>query len=251
MTDTVVWISGATQGIGAALARTVPHSGAKVINLSRRPHPELQSLSLDLHDRASVRRACDHLGDELRRFQGRRAIFIQNAVTTDEIGLMKQVDPAVYEESLLANAVAPISLGAAFLRAAPRDVEAGLVMMSAGGAIRPFPGHSAYCAAKAALEQWVRVMRLELASEPNPPWIVAVRPGFVDTPMSHNVANLDTTRYPARDAMRKSLADALVPEFVARQIWAELPPAKDVAVIACSRQGAKRFNDEGTELVRV
>lgn len=36
VSDTIVWISGATEGVGLGLARTVPYPGARVINLSRR-----------------------------------------------------------------------------------------------------------------------------------------------------------------------------------------------------------------------
>ena len=36
MADTLIWISGATQGIGLGLARQVPWKDAKIINISRR-----------------------------------------------------------------------------------------------------------------------------------------------------------------------------------------------------------------------
>lgn len=44
MSDTIVWISGATEGIGAGLAATVPWPGARVIDLSRRQHPDLDTV---------------------------------------------------------------------------------------------------------------------------------------------------------------------------------------------------------------
>jgi benzil reductase ((S)-benzoin forming) len=39
MADTLIWISGATAGVGAGLARSVPYLGARIINLSRHPFP--------------------------------------------------------------------------------------------------------------------------------------------------------------------------------------------------------------------
>ena len=48
MSDTVVWISGATDGIGLGLARTVPYPNARVINLSRRQHPDFETVQFDL-----------------------------------------------------------------------------------------------------------------------------------------------------------------------------------------------------------
>ena len=40
MSDTTIWITGATSGIGKALAQNVPYAGARIINLSRRKHPD-------------------------------------------------------------------------------------------------------------------------------------------------------------------------------------------------------------------
>ena len=71
--DTIVWITGATQGLGSGLARTCPHPDAHVINLSRSPHPDLENVTFDLTRpdtwssvRESFRR---HLG-RLHRQQG-------------------------------------------------------------------------------------------------------------------------------------------------------------------------------------
>ena len=40
MSDTIIWITGATEGIGLALAQNAPWAGARIINLSRRKHPD-------------------------------------------------------------------------------------------------------------------------------------------------------------------------------------------------------------------
>lgn len=254
MTDTLVWISGATQGLGAALARHVPYGGARVINLSRGRHPDLENFPLDLDDRASWAAVASHFATELAAFRGRRAIFIQNAVSTRGVGLLDRVDAGDYADALVANAVAPIALGAAFLRAAQPGVETGLVMMSAGGAAAPFPGHSGYCAAKAGIEHWVRVVRREYAGRAGAPWLVAVRPGFVDTPMSRAVAAMDADLYPAATTMRQRIeAGAALPaDVVARQIWSALPPDPATMLLAFGRAdlpgGMARFGDDGAQL---
>ena len=41
---TIVWITGATQGIGQALAQAVPYPDARVVNISRRRHPQLETV---------------------------------------------------------------------------------------------------------------------------------------------------------------------------------------------------------------
>jgi len=253
MAETLIWISGATSGIGQALARTVPYAGARVINLSRTPHPELESVALDLEDRSSWKRVAEHFARELAQFKG-RALFIQNAVSIKDVGLMEKTEPAVYADSLTANAVAPIVLGVSFLQALPPGVEGGLLMVSAGGAVKPYPGHSAYNASKAALEQWVRGVRLEIGTRPDSrgkrPWVAAVRPGFVNTPMLQSVAKLDRERYPNVDTMEKARVDgtALPPEFIAKQIWSGLPPKPSAAVLICGAKGLRAFTDDGAEI---
>jgi len=248
--ETIVWISGATQGIGAALARNVPYADARIVNLSRGKNPDTENFPLDLDDRASWAAVASHFATELAAFRGRRAIFIQNAVSTRGVGLIDRVDAQDYADALVANAVAPIVLGAAFLRAARPGVETGLAMMSAGGAAAPFPGHSGYCAAKAGIEHWVRVARQEYAGQANAPWIVAVRPGFVDTPLSRKVAALDAGLYPAAGAMRQRIeAGAALPaDTVARQIWSAVPPDPTTMLLSCGRpNGVARYSDDGTE----
>src|SRR4051812_4012305 len=50
MSDTIVWISGATGGIGGALLRHVPYAGARVINLDFKETPGLETVRFDLTD---------------------------------------------------------------------------------------------------------------------------------------------------------------------------------------------------------
>ena len=47
---TVAWISGASSGIGAALARSVPYDGARVLGISRRPPVVGEHVAADLAD---------------------------------------------------------------------------------------------------------------------------------------------------------------------------------------------------------
>jgi len=231
--ETTVWITGATSGIGAALAQTVPYPGTRVINIARRPHPTLESVRADLSDPADWDVVADHLAAELADFGGRRAIFIHNAFVQDPVGLIGEVDPAAYRRHVLANAAAPLILGEAFLRNAPADVEVGLVMISSAAARVPFAGRAGYGAGKAAMEQWVRTVRAELAQRPENRWVVAIRPGAVDTPALRADAAVDVSVNPLAPSIRQALADGEVdsPELAARRIWDQLPPGPDTPAV--------------------
>ncbi|AEG51212.1 short-chain dehydrogenase/reductase SDR [Sphingobium chlorophenolicum L-1] len=228
--DSLIWISGATEGIGLGLARNVPHAAARIVNLSRRPHPDYESVFLDLADPASWEDVGAHFAAALAHFRGSRAIFIQNAHMKGITGFVGEVPPDAYARDITANVAAPLRLGEMFLRAVRESGfagEAGLVMMSSSSARSPTIGQTVYCAGKAALEMWVRVARRELAMrERRNIWVTAVRPGFVDTPLTRQVAAMADSDYPIASQMRKQMEEGVGVmdiDTAARQIWAALP----------------------------
>lgn len=230
MTDTIVWISGATEGIGLGLARNVPWPDAHIINLSRRPHTDYETIQLDLTEPSTWYRAEESFRRELAGFTG-RAIFIHNAFYSNAVGLVGKVDPAEYRKSLLANVTAPLVLGEAFIRTFPNGATGGLVMMSSGSAIVPLEGLASYCAAKVAIEHWVEVVQRELASVGRAaPWVVSVRPGAIDTEPARAAARLDPSVYPRAGVVARS--NRLDIDTAGKRIWGQLPPEPGIAVIA-------------------
>jgi benzil reductase ((S)-benzoin forming) len=229
MSDTLIWISGATGGIGLGLAQTAPFPGARIINLSRRDHPDYETVQFDLTQPDTYAAVGDSFARELANFKGRRAIFIHNALY-HTAGFVAEADPREIAKAIQANAAAPLILGDLFLRAVKPGYESGLVLMSSATARMPYPGHASYCAAKAAVEIWVRVVKLELAARGRDTWVTAVRPGFVQTPGTVAAALLPAEVYPAASYIAAALAkggpDVYTPEFAARQIWEGLQTRK-------------------------
>ena len=228
MHETIVWISGATEGLGLGLARTVPYPGAKVINLSRRQHAELETVRFDLTKPETYAAVQQSFERELADFRGRRAIFMHNAFYAGHVGFVSEVDSVEYAKGIQANAMAPLILGEMFLRAVKPGYESGLVLMSSAAARHPFPGNASYCAAKAGVEMWVRTVKRELeARGRNDTWVVAVRPGFVDTPNTRHIATVSDHDYPIASQMARQFETGqgvLSPEQAGRDIWAALPP---------------------------
>lgn len=233
MGDRIVWISGATQGMGADLADIAAAEGARVINLDRTPSDRYETIVFDLTDPPSWQAIDNHFAETFAAGNlSRASLFVCGHAPLGQ-GLLSRVDLAAYEASLVANAVAPLMLGALFLRSLPAEVAGGLMLMSSGSAARPLVGQSAYSASKCAIEAWVRVVNEELPPDGKAPWVVAVRPGFVDTPSNRQLANEDAALYPRAEAMRLSMEKYAVPSRVgAQRIWDALPPPAGARILS-------------------
>jgi benzil reductase ((S)-benzoin forming) len=226
---TIVWITGATQGIGEALARAVPYPDARVVNISRRRHPELESVVADLTDPGSWDKVGQHLAEELADFDGERAIFIHNANYVGSPGFVGEIDAVEYRRQVFANCAGSLVLGDAFIRACRPGYESGLVMISSPSAEFAIQGRALYGAAKAGMEQWVRAVRGERSTRDADPWAVAIRPGLVVTDsLRAKVTDGwgDSNAYPGWAVVAQAIADGRgeSPEECARSIWAALPP---------------------------
>jgi len=233
MSDTIVWITGATSGIGEAMAASVPWPGARVVSIARRRHPTLESVQADLSSPDGWDVVDEHLEAELSGFDGERAVFVHNAFLADPVGYVGEVDRQAYRRHIMANAAAPLVLGDSFLRHLRDGVEGGLVMISSAAARVPFPGRAGYGAGKAAMEQWVKVVRQELVDRGSRSWVVAIRPGAVDTPSFRADAEADPRVNPVASSSKAALAAGLVdsPQLAARRIWDVLPPGPDTTPV--------------------
>jgi benzil reductase ((S)-benzoin forming) len=231
LSDTLIWISGATQGIGLGLARNAPWPDAEIINISRRRHPDYETVQADIADPASWERVAADFQRRLSGFGGRRALFIHNANVT-LMGMAGEADAAACRRAALANCAAPLVLADAFLRACGDRYDAGLVLMSSDSAAMALPGMAVYCAAKVAAEHWVEVVRRERAQRGRGPWVVAVRPGAVLTPPAEAAAGMDESVYPGAARVRAGLAQRVDIDEAGRRIWAALPPPDGVSVIS-------------------
>jgi benzil reductase ((S)-benzoin forming) len=222
----LVWISGASSGIGAALAATVPWPDAHVVDISRSGGaPGVEHLPADLADPDAWALVEAHFLARLDA-HAQRAVFVHCAGTLEPIGPAGTVDSAAYASNVLLNSASPQVLGHAFLKAAATfPGTARLYLLSSGAATRPYPGWSSYCAAKAAVDQWVATVGLEQQARADAglPWcrVVAVAPGTVATPMQERIRATDPADFPAVERFqglhdRGELRD---PMDAARQLW--------------------------------
>lgn len=233
MTNSIVWISGATQGMGAGLADLAAESGARVINLDHAPSDRHKTIAFDLTDPKSWEDVAAHFRSIFAKGSIDRATLMVVGHANIGQGMLSKVDIDAYRTSFAANGVAPIMLGSLFLRSLPANVAGGLMLMSSGSAARSVIGQSSYSACKCAIEGWVRVVKEEIVHEGSNAWVVAVRPGFVDTPSTRELANEDLSLYPRAQKMNTSIEKYAVSAAVgAQRIWDALPPPDGARIIS-------------------
>lgn len=221
----LVFVTGASSGIGRALVRAVPFP-ARVVGISRRaPPPGAVHVAADLADPEGWSVAARCFEDELAAFAGSHAVLWHCAGTLEPVGFAGEVDPKAYRRAVLLDTAAPLVLGDAFLRALRgRTPRADLVLISSGAAIRVYEGWSAYGAGKAALDHWVRTVGAEQERRGGCCRVLAVAPGVVATPMQERLRASAPSDFPALGRFRDLHArgELLDPAEVARRLWALL-----------------------------
>lgn len=163
--DRVAVVTGATDGIGRALALRLAAEGAIVVGAGRdqrRLHalaPGVAlALTLDVTDAGSVSTAASAVLD---RF-GRVDLLVNNAGQ----GLFRawdQTTPAELARLLDVNVVGPARVAAAFLPSMVAAGQGALVNVASVAGLAGFPEQTAYAASKHALTGWSRALRRELA----------------------------------------------------------------------------------------
>ncbi len=186
MTRNVI-ITGASGGLGEALAREFVRRGYHVGLMARRAD-RLEALAgelrrsgvkvevgvVDVAQDSTVHAAVDALRERL----GGLDIFIANAGITavnrtgsGDISKDKQVMAVNFT-----GAIASLDAAAKHFRAQKRG---RLVGISSIAGIMPIPGSGTYSASKAALSMWLRAARIELAK--HGVGVTAIHPGFIRT----------------------------------------------------------------------
>jgi NAD(P)-dependent dehydrogenase (short-subunit alcohol dehydrogenase family) len=183
----VVIITGASRGVGASVARWLGKIKAAVTLIARSDKPlrqvaeeveQLGGTTLLLRMDVAKASACNQAVKEtLRRF-GRLDAVVNNAGIFQPMAPVAQANADDWHYNVEVNL-----LGAVYMTMAAiyelRKQKGRIVNVSSGAANHTIETGSAYCASKAALNQFTRV----LAAEESELTAVAVRPGVVDTQM--------------------------------------------------------------------
>lgn len=192
--DRLLIITGASSGIGAALAEAA--SDVTVASVSRRPGPG-DHLEIDLSDPGSWPRFDRWMRGLIDSRMWDWVGLVNSAATLAPMGFAGEVDSDAYARNVILNSAAPQVIGDLFLGAMAGHTASGsLCLISSGAALTPYPGWSSYCAAKAAGDQWARVVGAEQAERGGRIKVMSVAPGVVDTDMQASIREMPVDRFP-------------------------------------------------------
>lgn len=226
MSDVLLWITGASSGIGAAMVETAPYDDVHIVDISRSGGtPGTEHLPADLSDPAAWSAVAAHFAARLAEFDGSHVVFVHAAAALGPIGFVGEVDHAAYQQTALLNAAAPQVLGGALLRAleaAEFSGTADLVFISSGAARKPIEGWSAYCAGKAGQDMWVRTVGAEQRRRGTGRRVLSIAPGVVATSMQEQIRATDPRDFPSVDRFHQLHAggELLDPTHSAERVWA-------------------------------
>ncbi|HEU5001662.1 MAG TPA: SDR family NAD(P)-dependent oxidoreductase [Actinomycetota bacterium] len=221
----LIWISGASGGIGQALVRTVPWPDARVIGISRREAPGIATVQADLSDPEHWERVALSFAEEAKGFTGDRVVFIHATGTLDPIGFAGEVSGTSYMSNVVLNSAAPQALGHLFLaETAGLSARRHLVMLTSGAAKSVYPGWSSYGAGKAAIDQWVRDVGAEQDLRGGGAEVMAIAPGTIDTGMQAELRATAERDFPSRQKFVDLHAQGKLtpPDEAAAKMWALL-----------------------------
>jgi benzil reductase ((S)-benzoin forming) len=201
-------ITGASRGLGLALAEQHLAPGATVVCISRQTNAALavhaaqmgatlEQWSLDLQDGAAAAHALSQWLQKQDAAQWEAATLINNAGTLSDMVPLRDAQADDLTRALRVGLEAPMQLCAAFLGSTqcwvmPRKV----LNISSGLGRRAMASTSVYCAAKAGLDHFTRCMALDEARDPHGAKVCSLAPGIIDTDMQLQLRSADANGFP-------------------------------------------------------
>ena len=212
MNQRVALITGASQGLGLALAEALAIDGWALVIDARRAD-RLEPAASALAERTSVVSISGDVADPAHRAQlveavnelGRLDLLVNNASTLGESPLpaLADIDLGGFRQVYEVNVVAPLALTQQLL---PPLVASGgtIVNVTSDAAVEPYEGWGGYGSTKAALEHLSAILAVEHPEVR----VLVVDPGDMRTEMHQDA-------FPGEDISDRPLPAAVVPALVA------------------------------------
>lgn len=180
-------VTGASGGIGKAIAKTLHDAGA-IVAISGTRVEALEAVAKDLGDRVFIipanlsdRESVDGLTKEAAAVMGNIDILVNNAgITRDNLAMRMKDDE--WSDVMMVNLESTFRLSKAVLRGMMKARWGRIINITSVVGTTGNPGQVNYCASKAAVTGMSKSMAQEVATRGIT--VNCVAPGFISTPMT-------------------------------------------------------------------
>lgn len=213
-------VTGASRGIGRAIAERLARAGACVLGTSTTPAgadgitEELARVGtgrgfvVDVGDAASI----EHLFEQIKEEFEDPLVLVNNAaITRDNLAL--RMKPEEWHQVIETNLSSAYRLTRHVLRAMTRARWGRIISISSVVGSMGNPGQSNYAAAKAGLQGFSRSLAAELGARGIT--VNCIAPGFIDTDMTRELSELQREQLLARVPLGRLGAPEEIAELVA------------------------------------
>jgi len=201
-------ITGASRGMGLAIAEQLLDAGHELLCISRKTNPELEAHAV------AAGMPCEQWPQDLARPQAtaermetwlqsrangdfETVTLINNAALLPVVGPLEHIPLQDLEDGIRVDLEAPLLLTSSFLRATTSWKAGRKVMnISSGLGRRAMAAQALYCAAKAGMDHFTRCVALEEANHPNGAKVCSLAPGVIDTDMQVQLRTSDPKEFP-------------------------------------------------------
>lgn len=232
MTEQLFILTGASRGMGLAMARQLLQPGNTLLCISRSANETLAvqarqagtTLLQWTQDLALGAATSARLEQWLREQSGgsfTSVTLINNAGVIPRIGPLRDADADDLSNALRVGLEAPMQLTSAFLRATQNWTGVRRVLnISSGLGRRAMASQAGYCAAKAGMDHFTRCLALEEALTPNGAKVCSLAPGVIDTNMQVQLRAADSKAFPDQSSFvnLKTSGSLASPEEAAQRI---------------------------------
>jgi len=208
MTQHLFILTGASRGMGLAMARKLLKPGNTLLCISRKTNETLAAQAKlggtpllqwtrDLAQGADASARLEQWLHEQAHAGFASAVLINNAGMIPRIGPLSEADVDDLGQALRVGLEAPMQLTAVFLRATKNwPARRKVLNISSGLGRKAMASQAIYCAAKAGMDHFTRCLALEEALKPNGAAVCSLAPGVIDTDMQVQLRGADASAFP-------------------------------------------------------
>jgi benzil reductase ((S)-benzoin forming) len=206
-------ITGASRGLGEAIARQYILQNVNVISVSRSENQELKSLaeeqesefhhiSCDLSEMRELKEGLNRISEIVFHKDTHYVYLVNNAGVIEPIETVGELEAEAVQKHMQVNLTAPIlMINHCVKEANDRDINLGIINVTSGAADKTIHGWSTYSSSKAAINRFTETLALEQEGKGHT--ILAYSPGVMDTDMQGEIRSSSKESFANVEKFRK------------------------------------------------